>query len=348
MVRTCPGQAEAEAPISLLSEELGEQLPPWGYALPRKSQEEVERPVSCEDARRPRPGLHRRERDRERVGCCVGSTTLSPLEREALRAGATRGEPETLPRERTVRPREGAFTDAWTAEGRRSRRTTGRRSGRDRRCPPPSRRDFSGRSQEASSSAVGGNDEVRGRPDRRRRRTGTWRWRWTEAVSGQDLLYRLGRIPVDFPDPARAVKTIAPSRRALPARVRRGRGRRCRRISPMPRKAALTAYRWPGNIRELQNVIEANGDPRTGGNSSTPLLKLRGRCGTSERRSIPGGGIGPGRGRSSLRAGDIRKGLSARRGEPEVGGEILGISLRTLDAPDQGVRPVLEGCRLHA
>ncbi|MBP2678705.1 MAG: two component, sigma-54 specific, transcriptional regulator, Fis family, partial [Deltaproteobacteria bacterium] len=93
-------------------------------------------------------------------------------------------------------------------------------------------------------------------------------------------------------------------------------------------KGALTGYRWPGNIRELQNVIE-RAVILASGEIGASLLNLEG---VAERKGgIPGGGIVPGEGalQSSERE-TIRRVLVEVGGNRKRAAQMLGISLRTL------------------
>ncbi len=70
----------------------------------------------------------------------------------------------------------------------------------------------------------------------------------------EDLFYRLHVVPIDLP-PLRQRGDDVPliARRCL-AKFAREEGRRFREFAP-DAEAALRAHRWPGNVRQLQNVI---------------------------------------------------------------------------------------------
>ena len=70
-----------------------------------------------------------------------------------------------------------------------------------------------------------------------------------------DLYYRLNVFPVVLPPLRERSDDIPPLVRHFTQRFARGMGRR---IETIPAKVmeALVQYPWPGNIRELQNVIE--------------------------------------------------------------------------------------------
>jgi transcriptional regulator with PAS, ATPase and Fis domain len=72
----------------------------------------------------------------------------------------------------------------------------------------------------------------------------------------EDLFYRLAVLPLDLPPlRARGPDEIARLARALLEDLRRRIGQGPGRITP-DALLALTRYAWPGNIRELRNVLE--------------------------------------------------------------------------------------------
>jgi DNA-binding NtrC family response regulator len=73
-----------------------------------------------------------------------------------------------------------------------------------------------------------------------------------EGTFRSDLFYRLNVFPVEMP-PLRARKEDIPS--LVEHFIERQAGKRIRSIDPRSLEL-LQAYSWPGNIRELQNVIE--------------------------------------------------------------------------------------------
>ena len=70
-----------------------------------------------------------------------------------------------------------------------------------------------------------------------------------------DLYYRLDVISLHLPPLRERVQDVAPLARDLAARHAAGFGKGPLEFSPEA-LAALEAYPWPGNIRELENVLE--------------------------------------------------------------------------------------------
>ncbi len=71
----------------------------------------------------------------------------------------------------------------------------------------------------------------------------------------EDLFYRLHVFPISVP-PLRQRQRGHPRARPPFPRPHRGRGRQARARHRAPRRCALlAAYRWPGNVRQLENAI---------------------------------------------------------------------------------------------
>jgi two-component system, NtrC family, response regulator AlgB len=71
----------------------------------------------------------------------------------------------------------------------------------------------------------------------------------------EDLFYRLGGFPIDIPPLRERPEDIAPLAERLLVFHARNNHRSCAGFTGEAMRA-LTAYAWPGNIRELSNVIE--------------------------------------------------------------------------------------------
>jgi DNA-binding NtrC family response regulator/Tfp pilus assembly protein PilZ len=79
------------------------------------------------------------------------------------------------------------------------------------------------------------------------------------AIKGQqfraDFYYRLNRFPIELPPLRAHVEDILPLTRYFVKTLSEQLGRPLARVEPRA-EAALVAYDWPGNIRELRNAIE--------------------------------------------------------------------------------------------
>ena len=106
----------------------------------------------------------------------------------------------------------------------------------------------------------------------------------------QDLYYRLNVFPLVLPPLRERPDDIPPLVRHFTQRFARRMGRRIETI-PSAVMEALVRYPWPGNIRELQNVIERRGHPLPGPVASGPARRLA-ACGHAgpgaDRRSDAG------------------------------------------------------------
>ncbi|MBX3160479.1 MAG: sigma 54-interacting transcriptional regulator [Deltaproteobacteria bacterium] len=70
-----------------------------------------------------------------------------------------------------------------------------------------------------------------------------------------DFYYRLNRFPIELPPLREHVDDVAPLTSYFMAALCEAFGRPVHRVEPRV-EAALAAYDWPGNIRELKNAIE--------------------------------------------------------------------------------------------
>jgi DNA-binding NtrC family response regulator len=71
----------------------------------------------------------------------------------------------------------------------------------------------------------------------------------------QDLLYRLNVIRLDLPPLRDRIDDIIPMAKFFMLRYSSRMNRKIHKIHPLAKKK-LQAYSWPGNIRELENIIE--------------------------------------------------------------------------------------------
>jgi formate hydrogenlyase transcriptional activator len=105
----------------------------------------------------------------------------------------------------------------------------------------------------------------------------------TEKRFRSDLYYRLNVFPIDVPP-------LRDRREDIPLLVRHFSNSYARRmgkqIESIPKEAmdALTRYGWPGNIRELQNLMERAALLSTGPSLRVPLAEILTDSGVSAAR----------------------------------------------------------------
>jgi formate hydrogenlyase transcriptional activator len=95
-----------------------------------------------------------------------------------------------------------------------------------------------------------------------------------EGTFRSDLYYRLNVFPIHVPPLRERVEDIPPLVRHF---VHKFAARIGRRIDSIPKKAmaAMVGWPWPGNIRELENLIERSVILSEGGELRVPLKELR-------------------------------------------------------------------------
>lgn len=143
------------------------------------------------------------------------------------------------------------------------------------------------------------------------------------AVAGgrfrEDLYYRLNVFPIALPTLKERSEAILPLAEYFASKFGTSFGKKISGFTE-DAQAALLAYRWPGNIRELQNVVE-----RAVILSSGLIDKTHLNLETSLGATDGADGL--------LKLGEkelIRKTLLETKGNRREAAEILGISLRTL------------------
>jgi len=135
----------------------------------------------------------------------------------------------------------------------------------------------------------------------------------------EDLYYRLSVFPIDLPPLKERSDAILPLAEYFAAKFGATFGKRVPALTE-DAKSALVSYGWPGNIRELQNVIE-RAVILSSGTIEAALLNLEPEPG---RLDAAGGLL-----KSSERE-LILKTLEETGGNRRRAAEVLGISLRTL------------------
>jgi transcriptional regulator with PAS, ATPase and Fis domain len=145
-----------------------------------------------------------------------------------------------------------------------------------------------------------------------------------------DLYYRLSVLPIELPPLRERIADLESLCDHILEDIARRSGQPQREITPTA-LAVLSAYSWPGNIRELRNVLEQvtlNSDnPRLSAEEFTLVLP---RVGSAARSDGD---------RPTLRLADvvadaernaIRSALAAAEGKKILAAELLGISRATL------------------
>ncbi|OPY10813.1 MAG: Transcriptional regulatory protein ZraR [Syntrophaceae bacterium PtaU1.Bin231] len=135
----------------------------------------------------------------------------------------------------------------------------------------------------------------------------------------EDLYYRLNVFPIVLPSLKERSEAILPLAEYFAKKFGASFGKRIPGFTEDARNA-LTSYGWPGNIRELQNVIE-RAVILSAGVIDASLLNLETEA---DRRDLAEGLL-----KSSERE-LIRKTLEETDGNRRKAAEVLGISLRTL------------------
>ena len=328
VVRRVLREAEAEARISLLSEELGKQFPPVATIFLGKAMEEVRRlvgevaPTTATVLISGQSGT-----GKELVARVIHN--LSPRRERPFVPVQCAALPETLLESELFGHERGAFTGAVGTRKGRFELADGGTIFLDEigEVSTGIQVKLLRVLQERSFERVGGTKtfavDVR-------IVAATNRDLKAEVAAGrfrEDLFYRLNVFPVLLPDLVVRKDAILPLAEYFAAKFAASFGKKKPGISEAA-KASLTAYRWPGNIRELQNVIE-RAVILAHGEIDDSLLNLEGAA--SRKGDIPGGGKSPGEG--ALQASEretIRRVLSEAGGNRKQAARILGISLRTL------------------
>jgi transcriptional regulator with PAS, ATPase and Fis domain len=144
-----------------------------------------------------------------------------------------------------------------------------------------------------------------------------------------DLYYRLSVLPIELPPLRDRVADLEALTDHILEEIARRSGRPQREITPTA-LAVLSAYGWPGNIRELRNVLEQvtlNSDsPRLSAEEFTLVLpRVASAARSGERAKLRLADVVADAERSA-----IRSALAAAEGKKILAAELLGISRATL------------------
>ena len=138
-----------------------------------------------------------------------------------------------------------------------------------------------------------------------------------EKIFREDLYYRLNVFPIEIPPLRKRREAIPQLVRYLTATMSKRLGKE---ITEIPKKVmdTLVKYPWPGNIRELQNVIERAVILSKGGKLAPPRLE------EEREEDFLEGSL------KELEKKAIERALEKFGGNRKKAAEYLGISLRTL------------------
>ena len=125
-----------------------------------------------------------------------------------------------------------------------------------------------------------------------------------------DLFYRLFVVPIHLPPLRERGRDVIDIAEALLESYAREEGKRFRRLAPEV-VAAFMAYRWPGNIRELQNVMRNVAVLRDGEEVTLDMLPGRITAEPATAAAAAAAAVGP-----TLESDAIRARLKALVGAP--------------------------------
>ena len=313
-------EAQAEQTISFLSEELGKQFPPLEMIFLGEKMQKVQRLVK-EVALTPASVLISGPSGtgKELVARVVHQ--LSPRKEKPFVAVHCAALAETLLESELFGHERGAFTGAVKARKGRFELADGGTIFLDEigDLPPAVQVKLLRVLQEREFERVGGtktlavdvrvvsatNKDLKSEVDSRRFR--------------EDLFYRLNVFPIHLPPLAERPEAILPLAEYFANKFSVSFGKKFSGFTPSA-QAALQGYGWPGNIRELQNVIERAVILSSGEIDAHHLnLEL-----SEDGVPTPDGLL------RNLERETIQKVLSEVGGNRKRAAQVLGISLRTL------------------
>jgi transcriptional regulator with PAS, ATPase and Fis domain len=143
-----------------------------------------------------------------------------------------------------------------------------------------------------------------------------------------DLYYRLSVLPIELPPLRERIGDLEALCDHILEEIARRSGRPQRELTPTA-LAVLSAYAWPGNIRELANILEQvslnSASPRLSAEEFTLVLPRIAAMRSGERPTLKLADIVADAERSA-----IRSALAAAEGKKILAAELLGISRATL------------------
>jgi DNA-binding NtrC family response regulator len=318
VIRRVLREAEAERTISLLAEELGRQFPPMDMIFLGKKMQQVYRMVQ-EVAPTPATVLISGSSGTGKELVARVIHQLSPRQKKPFVAVHCAALAETLLEAELFGHERGAFTGAVAARKGRFELADNGTLFLDEigEVAPSVQVKLLRVLQEREFERVGGMKSISVDV---RLISATNKDLKTEVSSGrfrEDLFYRLNVFPISLPPLVERREAILPLAEFFSKKFAATFGKKIDSFTPSA-KSALLEYDWPGNIRELQNVIER-------------ALILTDREIDVHHLNLENPMATPAEGLLKTREREtIRKVLSEVGGNRKMAAQTLGISIRTL------------------
>jgi two-component system response regulator PilR (NtrC family) len=150
-----------------------------------------------------------------------------------------------------------------------------------------------------------------------------------EGKFREDLFYRVNVIEMRVPSLRERPEDVPELAEAVLRRL----GRRMKMTPPMLAKDALSAlesYAFPGNVRELENILERAITLTTSGEIRAADIQLRATPGIAGGEPAPGGGGALGDHLEDVEREAIHKALEQTRYNKTAAAKVLGMSFRAL------------------